>query len=115
MTDISYKNWHAMSDDALIEFIGKFIKEKRIALNKTQDILAHDAGISRSTLSLLEKGETVNLATLIQVLRTLDQLQVLDVFTLQASISPLKLAKQDLNKRKRASGKVQDFISKSDW
>ena len=69
MTDISYNNWNSMSDTALAEHIGRFVKEKRMELNTTQDALAHAAGISRSTLGLLEKAETVTLSALLQVLR----------------------------------------------
>ena len=94
-----------MSDKALAEQIGTFIKHHRIEQNKTQDTVAKDAGISRSTLSLLERGETVTLATLIQVLRVLDQLQLMEAFVVQQSISPLALAKMEMNKRKRASNK----------
>lgn len=105
MNDISYTNWDAMSDKALAEQIGTFIKHHRIQQNKTQETVAKDAGISRSTLSLLERGETVTLATLIQVLRVLDQLQLMEVFVVQQTISPLVLAKMEMNKRKRASNK----------
>lgn len=55
--------------------------------------MAKDAGISRSTLSLLERGEKVNLITLIQVLRVLDQLQVLEAFEVKQEISPLEYIK----------------------
>ncbi|MDA3907012.1 MAG: helix-turn-helix transcriptional regulator [Bacteroidales bacterium] len=108
MTDISYKNWDSMNDKALAEQIGSFIKHHRMEQNKTQDVLANTAGISRSTLSLLERGETVNLATLIQVLRVLDQLNVMEGFTVQQTISPLALAKMEKEKRKRASGKKEE-------
>jgi transcriptional regulator with XRE-family HTH domain len=114
MPDNSYHNWHAMSDQALAAHIGRFVKEKRMEMNKTQDALAHAAGISRSTLSLLEKGETVTLATLLQVLRVLDQLHVLDVFTLKETISPMQLAKMEMKKRKRASGARNSSSSSSD-
>lgn len=92
-----------MSDDALAIQIGEFIKNKRLEQNKTQDALSAAAGISRSTLSLLERGETVTLATLLQVLRVLDQLQVMEFFTIQQTISPLALVKMEKNKRRRAS------------
>ena len=108
MTDISYTNWDSMNDKALAEQIGAFIKHHRMEQNKTQDVLANAAGISRSTLSLLERGETVTLATLIQVLRVLDQLHVMDVFMVQQTISPMALAKMEKNKRKRASGKKEE-------
>ncbi len=104
-----------MSDKALTEHVGRFVKEKRLEQNKTQAILAHAAGISRSTLSLLEKGETVTLQTLIQVLRTLDQLQVLDVFSVQTLVSPMLLAKMELKKRKRARSKDSNSSTNSTW
>jgi len=104
-----------MSDKALTEHVGRFVKEKRLEQNKTQQALAHAAGISRSTLSLLEKGETVTLQTLIQVLRTLDQLQVLDVFSVQTLVSPMLLAKMELKKRKRARSKDSNSSTNSTW
>jgi len=107
-----------MSDKALTEHIGAFIKHHRLEQNKTQEILAQAAGISRSTLSLLERGETVTLATLIQVLRVLDQLHIMDVFTIQQTISPLTLAKMEKEKRKRARGdrgKKEENKNETDW
>ena len=83
--------------------------------NKTQEVLAKAAGISRSTLSLLERGEAVTLATLIQVLRVLDKLYVVDVFSVQQDISPLMLARMEKEKRKRASGKGKETQTQNNW
>jgi DNA-binding XRE family transcriptional regulator len=115
MNEESYNNWNSMSDKALSEHVGRFVKQKRIELNKTQDVLAHAAGISRSTLGLLEKGEPVTLATLLQVLRVLDQLHILDVFTVQPIFSPIQLAKIEQKKRKRASGSQSSSSENSSW
>jgi DNA-binding Xre family transcriptional regulator len=68
MTDNSYTNWNAMSDEVLIDQIGHFVNHHRMKQNKTLDVLSTEAGISRSTLGLLERGETVTLATLVQSL-----------------------------------------------
>lgn len=118
MNDISFKNWASMSDEFLTGFIGKYVRHHRLAQNKTQDELATAAGISRSTLSLLERGETVTITTLIQVLRVLDKLSVLEAFEVRENLSPLALAKLQKNKRKRArgkSGKVKDESNSTDW
>jgi len=115
MTDISYKNWVSMSDNALAAQIGAFVKHHRLEQNKNQDALANAASISRSTLSLLERGETVTLATLIQVLRVLDQLQVMDAFMVNNSISPLAMAKMEQKKRKRARGNNINEINENTW
>jgi transcriptional regulator with XRE-family HTH domain len=115
MNDKTFKEWHSMSDQALAAQIGTFVKHHRLEQNKSQDALSHEAGISRSTLSLLERGETVTLATLIQVLRVLDQLQVMEAFVVQPQISPLAMAKAEQEKRKRASTPKSKHTAKSDW
>lgn len=101
MNDISYKEWNSMSDDAIAVRLGEFVKHHRMQQNRTQEMLAKDAGISRSTLSLLERGETVTVTTLIQVLRVLDQLRVLDGFKIVEQQSPLALAKAEMKRRQR--------------
>jgi transcriptional regulator with XRE-family HTH domain len=115
MPDISYTSWHTLSDKALAENIGAFIKHHRLNQNKTQEDVAQAAGISRSTLSLLERGETVTVSTLLQVLRVLDQLNIMDSFQVKEQISPILLAKQQHNKRKRARSKPGSEKPKSDW
>lgn len=115
MNDKSFTNWNSMSDKALAAHIGAFARHHRLEQNKTQDMLARDSGISRSTLSLLERGETVTLSTLIQVLRVLDQLQVMEAFSVENRISPLLLARIQKDKKQRARGKQKDNQVKSDW
>ncbi len=118
MTDISFIDWPPMSDKALAEFIGAFVRHHRMAQNKTQDELSTQAGLSRSTLSLLERGESVTVTTLIQVLRVLDQLQALALFKVKEDLSPLALAKLQREKRQRArrkAGKKEDDREPSDW
>ena len=105
MNDKSYKNRITMTDASLINSIGVFIKKNRLKQNKTQGEVADAAGISRSTLSLLERGQTVTVATLIQVLRVLDLLSVMDVFETSDEISPLAYAKLKKAQRERASSK----------
>lgn len=108
MNDMSYNNWSSMSDTALSELIGNFVKHHRLQQNKTQKETSKAAGISRSTLSLLERGETVTVTTLIQVLRTLNLLHIMEAFKLPDAlqeISPLAYAKLQKKKRQRARSK----------
>ena len=114
MNDKSYNNWNATSDDYIALQIGEFIKHHRMEQNKTQGMLAKDAGISRSTLSLLERGGVVTVATLIQVLRVLDLLQIFDSFTVIRRQSPLLLAKAEKKKRQRASSSRQKKAGSDD-
>lgn len=114
MNDKQYINWIAMSDIALAQTIGAFIKHHRLAQNKTQEEIANAANISRSTLSLLEKGEAITVPTLLQVLRVLDLLYIMDVFKIQEQISPIELAKMDQQKRQRARNNNSNNSKKSD-
>jgi transcriptional regulator with XRE-family HTH domain len=117
MSDISFGKWDPMSDKALTDYIGAFVRHHRMEQNKTQEELSAAAGISRSTLSLLERGETVTVTTLLQVLRVLDKLSILNAFEVKETFSPLLLAKLQKEKRQRVRGKSkQDENNKtSDW
>lgn len=99
-------DYNSYSDIQILQLIGEFVKTERISQNKSQEQLSSEAGISRSTLSLLERGEKVNFITLIQVLRVLNRLQWLEAFEVKKTISPiayLKLQKKHERQRVRNS------------
>lgn len=102
MNDISYIDWTSMSDKALMETIGIFVRHHRLNQNKSQNDVSRAANISRSTLSLLERGGRISLNSLMQVLRVLDLLHIMDVFKVKNEISPIEYAKLQKNKRQRA-------------
>lgn len=102
MTDISYIKWNALSDRAVNELLGNFIRQSRLRQNKTQGQLAREAGIARSTLSLFEKGENSSLLVFIQLLRALNLLHLLKEFEINEQLSPLQLARLEHSKRQRA-------------
>jgi putative transcriptional regulator len=103
MMDIYNKEWQILSDAAIIESLGSFIKHHRLEQNITQSDLAQKANINRSTLSEFERGTRVNMITFIQLLRALDLLHTLEAFSVQKQISPLELAKKSDGRRQRAS------------
>jgi len=114
MNDKSYTEWQAMSDKSLMETIGNFIQSNRLNQNKSQDQVAAAAGISRSTLSLLERGEKTRIDSLIQVLRVLDLLYIMEVFKIQDQISPIEYAKLRKKQRKQASPQKEGNNDKKD-
>jgi len=114
MSDISYMGWASMSDKALMETIGEFVRYHRLDQNRSQKDTAESAGISRSTLSLIERGENTALNSLIPVLRILDLLHIMDVFKVKHEISPIEYAKLQKNKRQRARIKREDLNTKDD-
>ncbi len=116
MSEITNNEWVAMSDTALLATIGSFLKHKRVEQNKTQAKLANEAGINRSTLSLLENGVSGNMLTFVQVLRSLKLLPMLSEFQVTRQLSPIQLAKLEKSLKIRAarSGK-QIAKPKSNW
>lgn len=114
MNDISNIKWEALSDKSLLETIGNFIQSHRLNQNKTQDKVATDAGISRSTLSLLERGEKIRIDSLIQVLRVLNLLYIMEVFRIHEQISPIEYVKIKKRKRKQASPQKNDSTNNKD-
>lgn len=115
MTDNSYIKWTNKSDTAIEKDIGLYIKEIRQQQQKTQSQLAKEADISRSTLSLLERGETGTITTLIKILRVLDQLQTMHVFEINKQISPLALAKMQAKNRQRVKKKNSPSEKNTTW
>ena len=105
MTEITDRNRMAMSDPAIVEMIGEYIKRQRLEQNKTQLQLAAEAGLNRSTLVEFEQGKGGNLITFIQLIRALKLLAILDIFEIKQRISPIQLAKLEQERRKRASRK----------
>jgi transcriptional regulator with XRE-family HTH domain len=112
----SIMDMHKMSDDAIVQTIGDFVKHHRLQQNITQKDLADKAGINRTTLSDLELGRRCQLMTLIQVLRILNKLYVFESFEVKQQISPIKLAEMEIKKRQKASRQNNNSTTpKTDW
>jgi transcriptional regulator with XRE-family HTH domain len=101
-------DWYAMSDKGILTLIGQFIHESRLQQNKTQQQLADSAGINRSTVGQIEKGNGGTLLSLLQILRELEQLPALKNFEAEQKVSPLAIAKLEQQKRQRARNNNTD-------
>ncbi|MDO9577560.1 MAG: helix-turn-helix transcriptional regulator [Candidatus Cloacimonadales bacterium] len=108
-------DWVAMSDKAIITAIGQHLKQHRLDQNKTQAQVALAAGINRWTLSNIENGNAVTMASLIQILRALDLLSILNIFKIEKKLSPLQLAQADKQKRQRARNVKNNNTAQSEW
>ncbi|MFY9309943.1 MAG: helix-turn-helix transcriptional regulator [Bacteroidia bacterium] len=110
-------NIYNLSDAAIVELLGTFIRHHRLEQNKTQSQLAWEAGINRSTLVEFEKGAGGNLLTFIQLLRALNLLNVLKQFEVQIQLSPIQMAELEQKQRKRASkaSKKGNKPASTDW
>ena len=98
-------DWIQMSDVAIVRQIGNYIKHVRLQQRKTQAQLANIAGLNRWTISQIENGDSITLTSLIQVLRALNSLYVLNAFEVTDEISPLEYAKLKKHKKERVRNK----------
>ena len=115
MKEFSIIELKKMTDDMIIQAIGDYVRSVRLRKNLTQAQLADRAGVHRTTIRDLELGRRSTLLTLIQVLRSLDELGMLKQFKVSTELSPLEIAKLELKSRKRASGANKQDKPKSEW
>ncbi|MHC5310536.1 helix-turn-helix domain-containing protein [Myroides sp. LJL116] len=115
MSNISDIN--ILSDKVILSKIGLFVQQDRIKQDISQQELAEKSALSRSTVSLLERGEGISLLNLIKILRMLDALYILKQFEEREEISPLRLAKgkKNLPKRVKKKEKVEDYNTDLGW
>src|SRR5574344_2273911 len=93
MNENSDIDYNALSDERLLKMVGEFIKFHRVERNIDQSVLALDAGISRSTLSLMENGKPVMFPSIVRVLRVLDLLYLFNAFKVENVVSPMAMLK----------------------
>ena len=116
MKEFSAIELRRMTDDMVLKAVGEYVRSVRLDRNWTQAQLGERSGVHRTTIRDLELGRRSTLRTLIQVLRSLDELQTLKTFKVSKELSPLALAKLEIQERKRASGSTFDSKPKtSDW
>lgn len=105
MAQVNDIDYNSMSDDKLALMLGEFIKHHRIERNLSQDELGVAAGLSRPTISLMERGKSMSLNSIIRVLRVLDVLYVFEALQVPQAISPLEMLKIQEKQRKHSSHK----------
>ncbi len=66
------------TDLAILSEIGERVGRCRLERNLTQAKLAESAGVSKRTVERMEKGESVQLTSFVQILRALDLVGNLD-------------------------------------
>ncbi len=93
------------TDAAILEEVGHRLGRHRLALNLTQGELADQAGVSKSTVERIERGESAQLSSWIRILRALGFVEGLNQLVPAPTISPIAQLKLRGKERKRARKK----------
>jgi transcriptional regulator with XRE-family HTH domain len=99
-------NWIFLTEQEIVNEIGSRLKQIRLQHNLTQKALSEEAGLSVSTISLIEQGRPTTLDSLIRLLIRLNRIKELEsVFKVGEDLElKLKLERAKLiSNRKRAS------------
>lgn len=103
-------NWLFLTEQEILKDIGEKLKKIRLQHNLTQKEMSEEVGLSVSTISLIEKGNSTTLESLIRILIRLNRIKDLEsVFRVGENLElKLKFEKAKLKtERKRASNKIK--------
>lgn len=95
--------------------LGQRLAQHRIDRGLTQAALAREAGTSKRTVERLEAGESVQLNTLLRVLRVLDLLHALAQAIPDLPPRPLDLLQARGHRRRRASSQSDESEANRPW
>jgi transcriptional regulator with XRE-family HTH domain len=94
------------TDEAVLREIGARLEQLRLARNRSQLQMAQDAGVGRATIQRIERGESVQLTSLVKLLRALGLLGELEAAIPAAVESPIaELERRNRPSRRRASSR----------
>ena len=95
-----------MTDTAVLAELGRRLERHRLERNWTQAVLAAEAGVGQATVQRAERGESVQMTSMIKLLRALGLLGALDVAIPELIDLPIAQLERDQRKRRRrASGR----------
>jgi transcriptional regulator with XRE-family HTH domain len=95
-----------MTDEAVLAELGRRLTRHRLERNWTQAELAAEAGIGQATVQRAERGASVQMTSMVKLLRALDLLGGFDVAIPESIDLPIaQLERAQRKVRRRASGR----------
>jgi transcriptional regulator with XRE-family HTH domain len=93
------------TDAAVLSELGRRLERHRLERNLTQVELAATAGLGQATVQRAERGESVQMTSMIKLLRTLGLLGGLDLAVPESIVLPIaQLEREQRKVRHRARG-----------
>jgi transcriptional regulator with XRE-family HTH domain len=94
------------TDAAVLTELGCRLERHRLERNLTQAELAAEAGVGQATVQRAERGESVQMTSMIKLLRALELLSALDVAIPESIELPIaQLEREQRGRRRRARGR----------
>ena len=93
----------SLTDTTILTELGQRLQRQRLNLNISQAALAKEAGVSTPTVQRLEAGSSVQLGSLLRVLRALGLLERLEGLVPPPTVRPMDLLEREGARRQRAS------------
>lgn len=104
------------TDEALFRRIGERLARQRIQSGLTQQQLADQAGVGRSTVERLESGHSTQMSSFVRILRVLGLLDEFVAVFPDTGPSPMELLRHQRKERQRASSRrAADKAGKAVW
>jgi transcriptional regulator with XRE-family HTH domain len=94
-----------LTDKAALEHVGERVRQLRLRKNITQSRLAKDSGVGKSTIERFEKGHSIQLTSLIRILRSFGKLDELLELVPDQTASPMEMLMKEEPTKYRASNK----------
>lgn len=106
-----------MQDEEILKKIGVKLKEVRLEANMKQKELSERSGLSMFSISQIETGHNTSLLSLIQLLKALNRMDLLEPFLKEREVDPELLARfvqSQQPQRQRVSSPRSYFSNDSD-
>jgi len=91
------------SDETVLRELGTRLSRTRLERNLSQEQLANEAGVAKSTVERIEAGREVKLTSFVRILRALGQLEDLDRLIPEPLPSPIERIRMQGRRRQRAT------------
>lgn len=93
-----------LNDAAVLAELGRRLAHRRVEAGFTQEELARESGVSKRTVERLEAGSSVQLTSLVRLLRTVSLLAGLEALLPPAAPGPMELLKRGKVRQRVKSG-----------
>jgi len=100
--------WTELSDPAILQKMGRRMRDYRIRMEMTQGELAEKSGVSMGTIVRLEQGSPISTSLLVSILRTMGLLENLEALLPELSVSPIQMRKMQGKQIQRIRHKKEE-------